>query len=144
MGVNPFFGFTFTSTFRDNHASFLYLGNQLGFTTSMVGDVVYDVGLVGRGSGDGVYMGPVGQQKGGAMGSIFSYKISILCGYLLPASVKLKSSAFSTYLGNQLGITLMVRGFMARHWDVLGCSLGVRGFGEAAVPGEGLWVGTTG
>ena len=110
----------------------------------MVGDVAYRVGLVGRGSGDGVYMGPVGQQKGGAMGSISSYKISILCGCLLPASVKLKSSAFSTYLGNQLGITLMVRGFMARHWDVLGFSLGLRVFGEAAVPGEGLWVGPRG
>ena len=96
VGINPILDFTFACSVRDNLAFLLYLGNQLGFTTSMVGDVAYRVGLVGRGSGDGVYMGPVGQQKGGAMGSISSYKISILCGCLLPASVKLKSSAFST------------------------------------------------
>ena len=140
VDINPILGFTFTSTLRDNLASLLYLGNQLGLTTFMVGDVVYGVGLVGCWSGDGVYVGPVGQ-LGGAMGSISSCKISILRGCLLPASVKLNSSAFSTYLGNQLGITFMVRGYEARHWDVLGCLARVRVFGETAVPGEGWGMG---
>jgi hypothetical protein len=65
-------------------------------------------------------MGVVGVgQQGGAMAST-AYKVSILCGcFLLPNSVKQVSSAFSTYLGNQLGITFMVRGFQARHLVVV-------------------------
>ena len=55
----PAVGFTSTYTTCDNLASFLYyLGNQLGLTTSMVGEVMYGVGLVGLGSGMGVFMGP--------------------------------------------------------------------------------------
>ena len=107
-----------------------------------------DVGLVGGQSWAGVNtghvdimmgVGGVGQQ-GGAMASI-SYKVSIPCGcLLLPTSVKQVSSAFSTYLGNQLGITFMVRGFQASHWVVVGCSCGV-GVCVEAVPGEGSGVG---
>ena len=82
-------------------------------------------------------MGPVGQ-LGGAMDSISSREISILRECLLPASVKLNSSAFSIYLGNQLGITFRVRGFEARHWDVVVCLGGVRVFGRDSSSRGGL------
>ena len=150
-GFTPSLGFTSASSMQDDLASPLYLGNQLGLTTTMVGEVVQDVGLVGGQSGAGVNTGHVDMmmgvggvgQQGGAMAST-SYKVSIPCGcLLLPTSVKQVSSAFSTYLGNQLGITFMVRGFQARHWDVVvvGCSCWVGVFVEAAVPGEGSGVG---
>ena len=75
------------------------------------------------------------------MGGISSYKISILCGYFLPASLKLKSSAFSTYLGNQLGVIFMVRGIQARQWVVVGCVFSVGVCGELVPGGEGSGVG---
>ena len=147
-GFTPSLGFTSASSMQDDLASPLYLGNQLGLTTTMVGEVVQDVGLVGGQSGAGVNMGHVDMmmgvggvgQQGGAMAST-SYKVSIPCGcLLLPTSVKQVSSAFPMILGNQLGITFMVRGFQARQWVVVGCSCGVGVFVEA-VPGEGSGVG---
>ena len=71
----------------------------------------------------------VGQQGG-------AYKVSILFECLPPNGVKQESSAFSTYLGNQLGNTDMVRGFQARHWKVVRCSCRVGVFGEPVL-GEG-------
>ena len=147
-GFTPSLGFTPASSMQDDLASPLYLGNQLGLTTTMVGEVVQDVGLLGGQSGAGVNTGQVDMmmgvgdrwQLGWAMAST-SYKVSIPCGcLLLPTSVKQVSSAFSTYLGNQLGITFMVRGFQASHWVVVGCSCGV-GVCVEAVPGEGSGVG---
>ena len=142
LGFIPAVGFTSTSNMQDDLPLF-YLGSQLGLTTFiMVGGVMHDVGLVGLGSRMGTYMGGVdvmmdlGQQ--GAMVST-SYRVSILFECLLPNSVKQESSAFSTYLGNQLGNTDMVRGFQARHWKVVGCSCRVGVFGEAVL-GEGSGV----
>ena len=79
-------------------------------------------------------------QQGGAMAST-SCRINILHGCLLPFSVMQESSAFSTYLGNQLGITIMVRGFRAGHWVVVVVCLSWVGVSVEAVPGEGSRVG---
>ena len=105
------YGFTFATADLDNLASLLYLGNQLGFTTLMVGDVRDSVDMVvGLGSGIGV-----------------SFGINIQDECLLPAFVKIEySQLFSTFLGNQLGNTIMVGDIQARLWVVvLGCSCGM-------------------
>ena len=100
---------------------------------------MHGVGLVGCCSRMGIYtwrvvMG-VGQQGG-------AYKVSILFECLPPNGVKQESSAFSTYLGNQLGITFMVRGFQARHCGVVGCLCRVGVCGEPVL-GEGSgWIST--
>ena len=105
------YGFTFATADLDNLASLLYLGNQLGFTTLMVGDVRDSVDMVvGLGSGIGV-----------------SFGINIQDECLLPAFVKIEySQLFSTFLGNQLGNTIMVGDIQARLWVVVvGCSCGM-------------------
>ena len=105
------YGFTFATADLDNLASLLYLGNQLGFTTLMVGDVRDSVDVVvGLGSGIGV-----------------SFGINIQDECLLPAFVKNEySQLFSTFLGNQLGNTIMVGDIQARLWVVVvGCSCGM-------------------
>ena len=116
---------------HDDLAFLLYLGNQLGLATSMVGEVVNGVGLVGHGRGKGVDMGPaygivgVGQQQGGCLSL---------------TSVKQESPAFSLYLGNQLGITIMVRGLQARQW-VVGTEVRVEAVGLGLGWWEGFWGG---
>ena len=65
--------------------------------------------------------------------------VIILCGcLLLHTSVKAVSSAYSTYLGNQLGVIFMVRGIQARQWVVVGCVFGVGVCGEVVPGGRGL------
>ena len=105
------YGFTFATADLDNLASLLYLGNQLGFTTLMVGDVRDSIDVVvGLGSGIGV-----------------SFVINIQDECLLPAFVKNEySQLFSTFLGNQLGNTIMVGDIQARLWVVVvGCLCGM-------------------
>ena len=79
---------------QDNLASLFILGNQLGLTTAMVGEVMQVVGLVEDWSGPGVNTGPVVDmvigvgQQGGVMAST-SFMVIILCRcFLLPTSVK--------------------------------------------------------
>ena len=139
------YAFTFATADFDDLASSFYLGNQLGLTTTMVGGIRNSVGVVGQWRGKVHKMAGLGEQS--ATMTSTSCIISILDGCLLPASIKQEySQLFSTFLGNQLGNTIMVGDIQAGHWVGVGCSCGVgvcgmqcqgKGLGWR----EGIWVG---
>ena len=66
-GLILYLGFA-SSSLIDYLASLLYLGNQLGVTTTMVGEVEQDVGLV--------------EDRGAGVST--SYRVIVLCGSPLP------------------------------------------------------------
>ena len=138
QGFFLLFGFTVATSDFDNLASSFYLGNQLGFTTILVGGVGNGVGVVRQGRREVHKMAGLGEQ--GATMNSTSCMITTLDGCLPPAGIKQEySQLFFTFPGQPVG--QHHHGGEYSRWALGGGWMFVWGGGLwDAGSGEGSWV----